>query len=278
MEHQPFSVAMSVYKNDSPVYFDRALESITDQQTIKPDEIVLVVDGPVSEETNDIIEKYSKKYNLKAIRLETNGGLGNALRIATENCSNELIARMDSDDVAVSERFEQQLQFFNDNPNIDIVGGDITEFVDGEANIISRRSVPLDDCSIKKFMKKRCAMNHVTVMFKKESVMDSGGYLDWFWNEDYYLWIRMWAHGDTFANTGVVLVNVRSGLDQFARRGGWKYYKSERGLQRLMLKRRLISFFRYCCNCLARFVIQVLLTKKTRGFILQKMARKKVSK
>ena len=275
MEYQPFSVVMSVYKSDNPQYLDRAIESITDCQTIKPNEIVLVVDGPVSDELNLMIEKYAAKYPFKTIRLEENGGLGNALKIATENSSYELIARMDSDDVSLPNRFEQQLRYLGENKTIDVVGGDISEFINDETNVVSKRSVPLDDASIKKYMRKRCPMNHVSVMFKKNSVLSAGGYLDWFWNEDYYLWIRMNINKCVFANTGTILVNVRSGFDQFARRGGWKYFKSERDLQRLMLKNGLINIFRYFLNCLIRFVFQVLMPNKIRGFIFVKIVRKK---
>ena len=159
-----FSVAMSVYKNDSPIYFDRALESITKQQSIKPNEIVLVVDGPVSEEIDNVIEKY-QNYNLKTIRLEKNVGLGNALKIATENCNYNLIARMDSDDIALNNRFEQQLKIFERNPDVDICGGNISEFIDDENHIIGYRIVPQTDEELKKYAKKRCPFNHATVMF-----------------------------------------------------------------------------------------------------------------
>lgn len=275
MNHQPFSVAISVYKNDNPIYFDRALESITDQQTIKPNEIVLVVDGPVPEETNQVIEKYSKNYNLKVIRLETNGGLGNALRIATENCSNELIARMDSDDVAVCDRFEQQLSYLANNSNVDILGGDISEFIGNEANIVSYRVLPKTDVDLKKFIKKRCPFNHVSVMFKKASIMSAGGYLDCHYNEDYYLWIRMFLNNCCFANTGSVLVNVRVGSEMYHRRGGKEYFKSEIFLQKFMLSNKIIGRPRYFLNYLKRFFVQRLLPNRLRGFVFKTFARKR---
>ena len=273
MDHQPFSVAISVYKNDNPVYFDRALESITDKQTIKPDEIVLVVDGPVSEEIDAVIEKYSNRYCLNAIRLETNGGLGNALRIATENCSNELIARMDSDDVSVENRFEQQLSFFREHPETDIVGGNITEFIGEETNIVARRSVPTGNQAIRKYMKKRCAMNHVSVMFRKSSVLAAGGYQDWFWNEDYYLWIRMWLNNAVFANTGSDLVNVRVGADMYKRRGGKKYFLSEKELQRVMLRQGMITYKDYYLNVTKRFIVQRMIPNSLRGWVFKRFAR-----
>lgn len=276
--HVPFSVAMSVYKSDNPDFFDRALSSITDEQTIIPNEIVLVVDGPVNAEINAVIDKYEGKYEIfKVIRLEQNGGLGNALKIAVENSSNELIARMDSDDVSVSTRFEKQLKYFAMNPEIDIVGGDIIEFIGEENNIVGKRSVPLSNESIREYMKTRCAMNHVSVMYKKKAVESAGGYQDWFWNEDYYLWIRMWLNGAVFANTGSVLVNVRVGEEMYQRRGGSKYFESEKGLQDYMLKNKMINHSTYIKNVTKRLIIQKLMPNKLRGWVFRTFARKKIS-
>lgn len=276
--HAPFSVAMSVYKSDNPDFFDRALSSITDEQTIIPNEIVLVVDGPVSNEINNVINKYEKKYEIfNVIRLEQNGGLGNALKIAVKNATHELIARMDSDDVSVSTRFEEQLKYFEINPGIDIVGGDITEFIGEENNIVGKRSVPVSNDSIREYMKTRCAMNHVSVMYKKKSVESAGGYQDWFWNEDYYLWIRMWLNGAVFANTGSVLVNVRVGEEMYQRRGGSKYFESEKGLQDYMLKNKMINHSIYIKNVAKRLIIQKLMPNKLRGWVFRTFARKKVS-
>lgn len=276
--HAPFSVAMSVYKSDNPDFFDRALSSITDEQTIIPNEIVLVVDGPVSNEINNVINKYEKKYEIfNVIRLEQNGGLGNALKIAVKNATHELIARMDSDDVSVSTRFEEHLKYFEINPGIDIVGGDITEFIGEENNIVGKRSVPVSNDSIREYMKTRCAMNHVSVMYKKKSVESAGGYQDWFWNEDYYLWIRMWLNGAVFANTGSVLVNVRVGEEMYQRRGGSKYFESEKGLQDYMLKNKMINHSTYIKNVAKRLIIQKLMPNKLRGWVFRTFARKKVS-
>lgn len=276
--HAPFSVAMSVYKSDNPDFFDRALSSITDEQTIIPNEIVLVVDGPVSNEINNVINKYEKKYEIfNVIRLEQNGGLGNALKIAVKNATHELIARMDSDDVSVSTRFEEQLKYFEINPGIDIVGGDITEFIGEENNIVGKRSVPVSNDSIREYMKTRCAMNHGSVMYKKKSVESAGGYQDWFWNEDYYLWIRMWLNGAVFANTGSVLVNVRVGEEMYQRRGGSKYFESEKGLQDYMLKNKMINHSTYIKNVAKRLIIQKLMPNKLRGWVFRTFARKKVS-
>lgn len=268
---------MSVYKNDNPVFLERALESIITLQTVKPSEIVFVVDGPISEELETIVKKYEDIYNFfRVIRLEKNGGLGNALRIAVKESKYELIARMDSDDVAVENRFEQQLKYFCNNETLDIVGGNISEFIGEENNIVAYRKVPERDKDIKEYLKTRCPLNHVSVMYKKSAVEKAGGYLDLFWNEDYYLWIRMVENNCVMANTGTVLVNVRVGEDMYRRRGGRKYFKSEKFLQRYMLERKMINYSTYVFNVLKRWIMQCLLPNKLRGWVFKKFARKEI--
>ncbi len=276
MGHSGFSVAISVYRNDKADYFDRALESITDLQSIKPSEIVLVVDGPVDDDLNAIVEKYENKYDFfKTIRLDRNCGLGNALKVAVQNCRYELIARMDSDDVALPKRFEAQLEMFESDPELDLVGGDISEFIETEENVVACRKVPKTDSEIKEYIKKRCPFNHMTVMYKKSAVENAGGYLDLFWNEDYYLWIRMFEHKCNFANTGTILVNVRTGKDMYKRRGGIKYFRSEAKLQKYMLDSKIIGFGTYFTNVAKRFIVQVMLPNKLRGWVFKKFAREK---
>ena len=274
-----FSVAMSVYKSDDATFFKRSLVSITEEQTVKPSEIVLVVDGPVGEDINSVIAEYEEKYEFfKTVRLEENAGLGNALKIAVENCRYELVARMDSDDVAVSDRFEQQLRFFeNDGDNgIDLVGGDVVEFIDDEQNKVSKRDVPTSHAEIVEFMKSRCPFNHPTVMFRKSVVLSVGGYMDWHWNEDYYLWIRMYLGGAKFANTGTVLVNMRSGEDMYSRRGGKRYFESEKKIHKLMLDNKIIGRVDYFKNVLKRFIVECCLPNAIRGWAFRKFARKSV--
>ena len=270
----PFSVVISVYKNDKAENFDLALKSITIEQSVKPQEVVLIVDGPVSEEINQVIQKYEtlqKDFNV--IRLEKNQGLGNALNVATQKCKNELIAHMDSDDISVPMRFEQQIALFEANPHLDIVGGDIAEFIDDEENIVSKRTVPRIDEEIKEYMKHRCAMNHVTVMYKKSAVLKAGNYIEWFCNEDYYLWLRMLRQNCVFGNTGTVLVNVRIGKDMYRRRGGKEYFKSEKGIQQYMLEHKLIDKKTYNINVLKRWIVRVLMPNSVRGFVFRKFAR-----
>ena len=210
---------------------------------------------------------------LKVIWLSENSGLGIALQTAVSKCSNEIIARMDSDDIAVLDRFEQQLNVFLTQQEVDIVGGDIQEFINTLEYKTGKRKVPISDSAIKHYMKKRCPFNHMTVMYKKEAVTRAGGYQDLFWNEDYYLWIRMAVKNCVMANTGTVLVNVRVNDDMYRRRGGVQYFKSEKYLQDFMLKQGMIHYMEYITNLAKRFIVQILLPNKIRGWVFRKFAR-----
>lgn len=271
-----FSVCTSVYKNDKLEFVRVALDSMLVHQSVKPDEIVLVQDGPVPEELSSLLSEYEGKFPevMHVIRLEKNGGLGNALRLGVENAKYDIIARMDSDDICLPDRFEKQLAFLEAHKECDIVGGQMTEFIDYPDNIVGRREVPLTNEEIYEFMKSRCALNHVTVMFRKVSVMKAGNYQDWFWNEDYYLWVRMMMVGCKFANLPDVAVNVRSGADQYARRGGKKYFDSEIGIKKLMLEKGMINRKEYVVNYIQRFIIQLMLPNSVRGWVFRTFARK----
>ena len=168
---------------------------------------------------------------------------------------------MDSDDICVPTRFEEQL-YIMEQEKADIVGGDIQEFIGNPKNAVSLRKVPKGNGEIRSFMKKRCPFNQMSVVFKKEAVEKAGGYLDWYCNEDYYLWLRMALNNCIFANTGTILVHVRVGEEMYGRRGGIKYYKSEAKLQKFMLKNRIINYPTYI--------------NRIRGWIFKVFARKKI--
>ena len=268
---EKYSVLMSLYKKEKPEYLRLAIDSMLNQ-TVKPDEIVLVEDGPLTDELYAVLDEYGDK--LTRVRNEKNLGLGLALNVGLKACRNELVARMDTDDISKPERCEVQLHYFEQHPETDIVGGDIAEFIGDETNIIGKRMVPQTNAEIREYMKKRCAFNHMSVMYKKTAVEAAGGYQDWFWNEDYYLWIRMWLNGAVFGNTGTVLVNVRTGEEMYQRRGGKKYFKSEKGLQDYMLEHRMIGFGTYAMNVSKRFIVQEMLPNSVRGWVFRKFARK----
>jgi len=270
-----FSICTSIYKNDNPDHVRVALESMLVHQSVKPDEIVLVQDGPVTGGVSDVLSEYEEKYAnvMHVIRLKKNGGLGNALKLGVENARHAIIARMDSDDICLPNRFEKQLVYMETHPECDIVGGQMTEFINTPDHIVGRRDVPLSNEEIYEFMKNRCALNHVTVMFRKDAVMKAGNYQDWFWNEDYYLWVRMMMNHCVFANIPDVVVNVRSGANQYARRGGKKYFDSEIGIKKLMLKEGLIDRKEYFINYIERYIIQLLLPNNLRGWVYREFAR-----
>ena len=211
----------------------------------------------------------------KTVYLEKNQGHGNARRISLNECANEIVALMDADDISSPNRFEKQLIQFVENEKLDICGGYITEFIGEEKNIVGRRQVELKDQDIKKDLKRRCPMNQVTVMFKRSSYENAGGYIDWYCEEDYYLWTRMMQKGAIFSNVADDIVNVRTGLDMSSRRGGMKYFKSEKKMQKYLLTNKIISFPRYIYNVLVRFCGEVLAPNWLRNKLF-KLIRKKV--
>ena len=283
MENISFSVSMCVYGKDNSDQFDVAVKSVV-EQTVKPREIVITVDGPIPESIEKVLKKYESilkdsEIEFRVIRLKKNKGHGEARRVCFEKCKYPVIALMDADDISVPDRFEKQVNFMKENPDVSVVGGNITEFITKKKpNDISQtagsRIVPEHDKEIKMYMKKRCPMNQVTVMFKKDDVEEVGGYIDWYCEEDYYLWIRLALAGKKFGNISSNLVNVRVGKEMYRRRGGLKYFRSEAKLQKYMLDKKMLSKGRYAINVIERFVLQVLMPNKVRGWLFQKLARK----
>ena len=268
---------MSVYKNEKVEYFVEAIESLL-SQTIPPEEIVLVRDGAVYEELQNIINKYINEYPslFTYLPLEENGGLGAALRYGLPHCRNELIGRMDTDDISAPDRFEKQLEFMKNNPDVDIVGGNISEFLGSPDQIVQYRVVYGTHEEIVKDITNRSPLNHVTVMFKKEAVLRAGSYEDFYQFEDWFLWVKMYLSGCKFANLNTPLVNVRI-FDMSARRGGMKYYKSCKRLLDYMKSHKMIGTFKYLKVNTVRFIGYVLLPNKLRAFLYKKMLRKKTN-
>lgn len=269
---------MSVYKNDNPEYFKYALKSIFDQ-TLLPSEVVLVIDGNVTKEILDVIDQFkieiSREILFKIIHLPQNVGLGRALNIAVKNCTYEYIARMDSDDISIPERFQIQMNKFQMNKNISVVGGNIVEFIDDKSNVIGMRIVPQNHKDIVKYMKRRCPFNHVTVMFKKSAVLDAGNYQHLLYNEDYFLWLKLFENGANFANVPEKLVYVRVGKEMYQRRGGYIYFKSEYFIQKYLLRQNMIGRITFFENVLIRIIVQLILPDSVRGWLFKKFARNK---
>lgn len=235
---------MSVYRNDNPVFLKQALDSICERQTKRPDEIVIIVDGPVSDEIWAVLNSFVKQNEniAKCYPQTTNRGLGEALRIGSELCSGDYIFRMDADDISDSKRFEIQSRYLEEHPDVDVLGATIAEFNDSlnEPNLRKRVCFSNHD-DIVKMSKKRNPMNHVTTCIKKSSLLNSGGYLPLPYVEDYYLWIRMISKGFKMANTNDVLVYVRVGNGFEKRRGKKEQISSWRVLQKYMLDNGMVT-------------------------------------
>ena len=274
MHRTQFSVSINVYNGDNPIFFKEAVRSLL-QQTLIPDEIVLVVDGPINKTLNDVVSKYQKNKIFKIIHLKKNMGHGEARRVGIENCTFDLIAIMDADDICRKNRFEKQIKVFDSNKEISVLGGNIEEFEDSIDNIVSIKEVPNSHDEIVDFAKRRCPMNQMTVMFRKSNVLDSGGYLDWHCNEDYYLWIRMIKNKFIFKNLNDILVSVRVSKDMYSRRGGIKYFLSESKLQIYMYRENMINTIILVQNIFIRFFVQLLLPNSLRRLFFINFARTK---
>lgn len=261
---------MCVYHGDHAEYFDEALASVYNQ-TRRPDEVVLTVDGPVSKDIDEIIAKYQQTENMKVVRLEKNMGHGVARRTGLASCSCELVAIADADDINVRTRFEQQVNYFEDNPNLSVISSGCYHFSDSINNVLYEELLPETDTEIKAFLKKRCPLCQASTMFRKSEVEKAGGYQDWYHAEDYYLWVRMFLKGAVFANTHESLLYVRSNPDYVVRRGGWRYFKSLARLFTFMLKNEVIGLPTYLYNVLTRFVAQVLLPGNLRAWLRKKV-------
>lgn len=246
LDNYQYSVLMSVYQKENAEYLRTAMNSIWNQ-TIPTDDFILVCDGPLNEELDAVIEKMEKEHpdTLYVVRLEKNGGLGNALNEGIKHCIHELVARMDSDDISRPDRCERQLKVFQEHPNVSVVSGIVEEFTTSTDQIEARRVPPETQDEIVQFAKKRNPFNHPCVMYKKSAVEAAGGYQDFYLLEDYYLWIRMLQNGSNGYNLQEPLLWMRAGSGMYRRRAGWKYAKSQKALFKYMKNSGFISGSQY---------------------------------
>jgi glycosyltransferase involved in cell wall biosynthesis len=249
---------MSVYCKEQPKFLLLSLESITAQQTLKPTQIVLVKDGLLSVELDNVISLYKEKYQniFTVVSLPKNVGLGIALNEGLKHCHYDLVARMDSDDIALPNRFDKQIKFFINNTECDILGGFQKEFISEIDDNSPIKKIPTTHGNIVSFMRKRNPMNHPTVMFRKSVVERIGGYKHFYLLEDYYLWYRMQKGGATFANLPEILVYGRVGNDMVGRRRGWKYFKSEQAFLAELLQDSFISEITYFWLLVQKFILR----------------------
>ena len=231
-----YSVLMSVYYKENPTFLRNAMKSMWNQTTPTND-FVLVCDGPLTNELDAVIDEMKLKHldSLSVIRLEKNVGLGNALNKGLRECKNELVARMDSDDISISKRCEKQMTCFANNTELSICSGTILEFRGTIDDIVGKRELPESNEKIIEFSRKRNPFNHPAVMFKKSAVLDAGGYNEkYHLFEDYYLWVRMLMKGYKGYNISEPILYMRTPEDLYMRRGGRKYAKDMLSFHRWM--------------------------------------------
>lgn len=268
-----YSVLMSIYYKEKAEYLEECLNSLINQ-TIPANEWIIVKDGPLTEELESVLNKFDNQYPnlIKYVILKENKGLGLALRAGVIACSNELIARMDTDDICVPTRMKEQLYEFEKDSKLDICGSDIKEFEGNIENVISLRNVPTNNEAIRKYQKRRSAFNHMTVMYKKSAVLSAGNYEHLPLMEDDMLWIRMLLINCKAQNIDKYLVYARTGEDMIKRRGGFSYLKKYINARKKIYKTGYISFWDYCLTLAIQSIV-ALVPSKLRIVIFKKGLR-----
>ena len=230
------TVLLSVYKKEKPEFLSQALESIWENQTRKPDQIVIVEDGPIPTELEQVIEGLTPTLPrregeipvLTVVKLPVNGGLTKALNVGLKHATGNLIARMDSDDIAAPNRFELQERFLKEHPEVDIVGGSMQEF-DDEHECLNVRHYPLTHEEVCKYIVKACPLAHPAVMMRKR-MFDEGLHYDerYRMSQDIKLWYDAILAGYKIANLTDVCLYFRQQGDVFRRRSrvkAWNEFK-----------------------------------------------------
>lgn len=277
-KYENYSVLMSVYYKEKPEYLKQALESIH-LQTFSTNDLVLVCDGVLNPELDSVIAEKQKEMGpaLNVVRLAKNGGLGKALNEGIDHCKNELIARMDSDDIAYQNRCEKQMAIFNSHPNVSICSGIVEEFSVSPENVEAKRIPPETNDEIVEFAKERNPFNHPCVMYKKSAVKAVGSYQDFYLLEDYYLWLRMLMAGYQGYNIQEPLLHMRAGADMYRRRAGLKYAQKQVALFKFMKNTGFISTSQYARSCVIRSV-SALAPNWLRKFMFERTLRNKEHK
>lgn len=252
-----FAVLLSVYNKESARYLDEALSSVWDSQTLKPTQVVLVQDGPLTSMLYEIIESWKEKLGntLTLVPLSQNGGLAAALNEGLKHCRYDLVARMDTDDVACPKRFELQVEFMVQNPEITVCSGQVEEYSADMQRLLSVRRLPLSHRGIRKFAESRNPISHPCVIFRKQAVMSVGGYPP-IYPEDYPLWVLMLNKGYKFNNLPNILLKMRLG-DEFMVRRGWRFFQGEIEVFKFMLNIGFLTKARFLLNIFQRGFVRL---------------------
>ncbi len=250
-----FSVLMSLYWREHPSYLYESLNSVF-SQTLVPDEVVLVEDGPLTPELDSMVREFQEKYPaLKLVKIPVNSGLGNALNEGIKYCTCNIVARMDTDDICKPDRFEKQIGFMESHPDVHVLSSGILEFIDTVENITAVKKLPETHNEILCYSRKRCPVNHPSAVFRKHSVIECGGYGPF--PEDYYLWAKMIMKGYKFHNLQEPLLFFRSSNDVYKRRGGWNYFIAMSKLQVFLYKIKFLPIGTFLYNFIIRGVVSL---------------------
>lgn len=270
---KPFSVLISLYARENADHFTESMKSIFSQTTL-PSEIVLVLDGPIGKELEVAVENCRAlcPCKMRIVRMETNQGLGKALAIGVEQCSFDLIARMDTDDIARSDRFSLQLEAFEHHPELGICGSHILEFEGSPSHIVAKRRVPQHHDEIVSYQKKRDAFNHMTVMFKKKEVLAAGNYRTALLMEDSLLWANMLQNGSIGYNIDDYLVYARVDDGFIDRRGGLSYFKKYRLGRKAIKDTGFIGLYDYYYTLIIQFIVSCM-PRILRQFVFRNLLR-----
>lgn len=271
MEYPSFSVLMSVYYKDSPKFLEESIESVLNQ-TVVPTEIVIVKDGKLSDELETILSKYEKNPIFNIIGYKENKGLGLALNYGVNHCKYEIIARMDSDDICNTIRFEKQLDYLMKNKDISLIGSNTIEFINAPSNVISIRKMPENNEEIINYSKTRNPFIHPSIMTYKYEILNAGNFRDYYLCEDYDMWTRMLENGCQCHNIQENLVYMRVGKNFYRRRGGIKYCKAIIKFKKELYKKGYMSYFKYLKTKFATIIVS-LMPASFREFVYKKFLR-----
>lgn len=249
------SVLMSVYGKEKAQYLRAALESIV-TQTYPVSEIMLIEDGPLTEELYEVIADFKERYPsvVRTFAFEENRQLGRALAKGVQLCSNELVARMDTDDIAMPDRIEKQAAYMQAHPQVHVLGGAIREFND-EGTTDRIKLMPKTQEEILSYVKNRNPLNHMTVMFRRSAILEIGNYQHFPYLEDYSLWSRMLSKGYQIRNIDDILVKARTSMALVRRRSGWSYFKDFARLRKFQHELGLTSLTEYMISMAGTFVV-----------------------
>ena len=256
-KYSNFSVLMSVYYKENPKFLDLSLKSVLIEQTVIPTEIVMIKDGKLTNELEKVIKKYTKKFPdiIKIYSFEENRGLGQALQSGLEYCKYNIVMRMDTDDICVPNRFELQLDYMKKHKDVSAVGGYIGEFIDEPNEELRIKKMPLKYEDVKKYSKFRNPINHMTVCFRKNDILEVGNYQPLHYLEDHYLWSRLLVTGKKIENISQILVYARIGNGFNARRGSKNYIAGWKFLQNFLYKNKYINLYEKTRNVIGMYTM-----------------------